>query len=138
MALIIHHCFLEGNMHQDNRALTEQMKDTIASLWSCAQICNMCSDDMIGMEPHGDTQLMERCIRLCRECADICVTTAQWLSRVSPLSDRIAQFCAEVCDRCAEACEQHAPHHALCGPCAQECRRCAERCRSITLAAKAA
>ena len=125
-------------MHTDTHQLSQQMKDCIEACWACAQICNTCSDDMIGMDHKGDTQLMERCIRLCRECADICVMSAQWMSRMSPVSAPLCRLCAEVCDLCAEACEQHAPHHALCGPCAQECRQCADRCRSMASEAKAA
>jgi hypothetical protein len=126
------------SMHQDNRQLTRQYQDCIAACWACAQICNRCSDDMIGMHGQGhDMELMSRCTRLCRECADICSLAAQWMSRVSPLSDEICRFCAEICDACAEICEQHASHHALCGTCAQECRRCASMCRDMA-GAKAA
>ncbi len=113
-------------MHQDKGSLTQQTKDCIAACFACSQICNTCSDDMIGMQHEGNTQLMERCIRLCREGADLCALAAQWMSRVSPLSGRLCRLCAEVCEMCAESCEHHAPHHALCGPCARECRRCAE------------
>ena len=76
--------------------------------------------------------MTERCIRLCRECADVCAMAGQWMSRLSPLAESMCSFCADVCDQCAEACEQYAPHHALCGLCAQECRRCAETCRGMS------
>jgi Domain of Unknown Function (DUF326) len=115
----------------------EQYKAASATCQSCADICNMCSDDMIGMESHGNRELMARCIRLCRECADICSLSANWLSRLSLLSDQACSLCAEVCDACAEACEQHAPHHKLCGLCAVDCRKCAEVCRDMAAAAHA-
>jgi len=119
-------------MHDNKRTLTQEWKDCIAACFRCAQICEECSDDMIGMEHQHESQLMEQCIRLCRECGDICVLAAQWMSRVSPLAERLCAFCAEVCERCAQVCEQHAPHHALCGPCAEECRRCADMCRRMS------
>jgi len=125
-------------MHQDNREMTKQIKDCIAACEACARICGECHDDMIGMshEGHaGDMDLMARCIRLCRECADICHLSAAWMSRLSPFSEAVCRLCAEICDTCAEACEQHAPEHALCGPCAKECRRCAEACRHMAGAA---
>jgi hypothetical protein len=125
-------------MHQDHKQSNRQLESCIAACWSCAKICNTCSDDMIGMEgPGHNMELVARCIRLCRECADICTLAAQWMSRLSPLSEDVCRFCAEVCEVCAEACEQHAPHHALCGPCAEECRRCANLCRDMA-GAKAA
>ena len=131
-------------MHQDSRTLTQEWKDCIAACFRCAQTCEECSDDMIGMggrqgEIPLEMPLMERCIRLCRECAEICAMSGRWMSRMSPLAHKLCGLCAEVCDQCAEACEEHAPHHALCGPCAQECRRCAEMCRLMSGAtAKAA
>jgi hypothetical protein len=81
---------------------------------------------------------MVRCIRMCRDCADICVLAGAWMSRLSTLSDELCGLCAEVCDVCAEACEQHAHHHELCGPCARECRRCAEACRQMMVKTTAA
>jgi hypothetical protein len=109
-------------------------QECIDACFSCAEICNMCGDDMIGMEPHGkkDVQaLMARCIKLCRDCADICVLSAEWMSRRSSLAGKLCRVCAEVCDTCAETCEAHAPHHPMCGDCAKECRRCAGLCRSM-------
>ncbi|WP_197742083.1 four-helix bundle copper-binding protein [Nitrospira sp. KM1] len=111
--------------------MSEHYKKCIAACEDCARICNTCSDDMIGMEHHGDHQLMARCIRLCRECAEICSLSGAWMSRLSPLADSLCRLCAEICDKCADTCEQHAPHHPLCGPCAEECRRCAHECRDM-------
>lgn len=115
----------------EERYMSQEMKDCMAACFRCSHICNRCGDDMIGMETHQNAELMRRCIRLCRECADICVLTAQWLGRMSLLSTQICRLCAEVCDVCAETCEQHASYHALCGPCAQECRHCADLCRRM-------
>ena len=75
-----------------------------------------CGDDMIGMEQKGDTQLMRQCIRLCRECADIYAMAGRWMSRLSPMADRLCRWCAEICDACAEECERHAPHMRAVGP----------------------
>ena len=105
-----------------------QYQAAISACESCLTICNTCSDDMIGRESHDHHELMARCIRLCRDCADICSVAANWMSRSSLLSTHICRLCAEVCNACAEACEQHAPHHELCGPCAEECRRCVSVC----------
>src|SRR5690606_10859082 len=121
-------------MHHNQQTLTKEWKECIAACFHCAQICNGCSDDMIGMEKEGQAELMERGTRLCRECADICVLSGQWMSRVSPVAQKICGFCADICDECAELCEQHKSHHPLCGPCAEECRRCARLCRQMSTA----
>lgn len=125
-------------MHAQNRTLTQEWTECIAECFRCAQTCEECGDDMIGMEQKGDAQLMQQCIRLCRECADICTMAGRWMSRLSPMADRLCRWCAEICDACAEECERHAPHHSGCGPCAEECRRCADGCRRMSGAAKAA
>jgi len=112
-------------------AQTKHYRECIAACFACAQTCETCGDDMIGMDHRGDQTLMAQCIRLCRECADICVLAGQWMSRGSAMADRLCGLCADICDTCAKICEAHAPHHALCGPCATECRRCAELCRRM-------
>ena len=120
-----------GGMTQDRLTQTKHYQECITACFACAQTCETCSDDMIGMDHHGDQKLMAQCIRLCRECADICVLAGRWMSQGSTMADRLCGLCADICDTCAEVCEQHAPHHALCGPCATECRRCAELCRKM-------
>lgn len=109
---------------------SEQNQRCIDACFTCAQMCEACADDMIGMKHHEDA-LMARCIRLCRDCTDICVLSARWLSRNSDQFQSICQFCAELCEQCAEVCERHVSHHALCGPCAEQCRHCAEVCREM-------
>lgn len=118
-------------MHQDKRILTEHMQHCIDACATCAQICDRCADDMIGMEGGRQKELQQLCIRLCRDCADFCALSMRWMSRLSPSSELLCRACADICDRCAEVCEQHTPHHALCGDCAAECRRCAGACRDM-------
>lgn len=118
-------------MHQDNRTLTKHLQHCIDTCVACAQICDRCADDMIGMEGRQHKELQQLCIRLCHDCADLCAQSVRWMSRLSPSAELICHACADMCDRCAEACEQHAPHHALCGDCATECRRCAGVCRDM-------
>ena len=101
-------------MHDKNHTLSQETKDCIAECFRCVQICEECSDDMIGMDHSGDSQMMADCIRLCRECADICALAGQWMSRSSSLTNKVCGLCADVCDQCADLCEKHASHHALC------------------------
>lgn len=121
----------EVSMQHTTRSLTETQKQCIAVSASCAHTCETCSNDMIGMGQHDDHDLMVRCIRLCRDCADVCMLTAQWLSRFSSWSEEMCRLCANVCEQCADVCEQHASQHPLCGQCAEECRRCAALCQEM-------
>jgi hypothetical protein len=87
---------------------------------------------MIGMDSQGhDMDLMARCTPPLPGFADVCSLSAQWMSRLSPVSEEICRFFARVCEECAELCKRQAPHHTLCGTCAEECRRCASMCRGM-------
>lgn len=122
-------------MQHNTTPMSQQHQDCINACFSCAQTCEACADDMIGMHDHDHDDLMTRCIRLCHDCADICLLAAKWMSRNSQRSESLCRLCAEICDQCAEVCERHAPKHAMCGPCAEECRRCADLCREMVSAA---
>ena len=116
-----------------SHSVGQHMEACIQACLACAKICNTCGDDMIGMSHKAAQDLTARCIRLCRDCADICLLAAQWMGRASVFSLRMCALCAELCELCAGVCEQHAPHHPLCGDCAKECRRCAEMCHKMVL-----
>lgn len=123
----------------EGKSLSQETKDCMAACLRTAQACNLCGDDMVGMEAHGDqSRLMAKCIRLCRDCSEICLLASHWMGRMALFSSQICRICADVCDLCAETCEAHAAHHALCGPTAKECRRCADLCRRMAGASKAA
>ena len=107
--------------------------DCIQACLDCARLWNTCGDDMIGMPHETEQDLMTRCIRLCRDCADICLLSAQWMGRTSAFAVRMCAWCAEVCELCAGLCEEQAPHQALCGDCAAACRRCAELCHKMVM-----
>ena len=82
-------------MHQNQRHINQRYQDCIAACWSCARICNTCSNDMIGRHGEGhDQELMARCTRLCRDCADMCALAAAWMSRMSQFSESICRLCA--------------------------------------------
>jgi hypothetical protein len=74
---------------------------------------------------------MEKCIRLCRDCADICIVTVKFIARDSPFNKKLLKLCATICALCAKECERHPEKH--CQDCAKECRLCAEHCEKLNL-----
>ena len=58
-------------MHHHDHAPHPHLQHCIDTCAACAQICDRCADDMIGMEGGEDRELRELCIRLCRDCADL-------------------------------------------------------------------
>ncbi|KAF9122595.1 hypothetical protein BGX30_001898, partial [Mortierella sp. GBA39] len=77
--------------------------------------------------------MLRECIRLDRECADICDLAAQSMLRHSPFVTQICELCITACEACAEECSKH--EHDHCQACAEACRRCAEACRQMLVAA---
>ena len=53
------------------------------------------------------TQLEEcaGCLKILRDCADICALVSQMIARNSVNAKLICSFCANICDACAKACE---------------------------------
>lgn len=92
----------------------------------CAQECEQCATACLA-EKH--VHHMTECIRLDRDCAEICWTAAAWMSRDARFAIDLCRLCAEVCDACSTECEKHEDEH--CQRCAQACRRCAEECRQM-------
>ncbi|WP_027965194.1 four-helix bundle copper-binding protein [Halalkalibacillus halophilus] len=92
----------------------------------CVEACENCFDACL---QEDDVKHMVSCIRLDRECADICAYTAQAMQRNSPFVRDIAKLCAEVCQACGDECQKH--DHDHCQQCAEACYECAKVCREI-------
>ncbi len=96
------------------------------ALIECAAACDHCFDANFDEQA---IRMMERCIRLTRDCADICRLTVSVLSRDSEVAKVLLRACADICKSCAEACKEHqAPHAQACG---EACIRCMKACRAI-------
>lgn len=105
-----------------------KFQTTIEVLNDCAQACNACMTDCLQEE---DVKMLAECIRLNRDCADICALTSEYLSRESAVAPALAKLCVVVCDTCAKECEKHS-HMEHCKQCAEVCRKCAEECRKVS------
>jgi len=73
-------------------------------------------------------------IKLLQDCAEICQTAANFMTRQSTLHPETCRVCAEVCEQCAASCEQFGDDDVM-RRCAEACRRCAESCREMAGAA---
>jgi hypothetical protein len=106
--------------------IPEQYKDCIEACVRCAQACEHCADSCLSEQ---NVEKMAECIRLDRDCAEMCWFAAALMSRNSQFATDLCHVCAEVCDACGMECEKHDVDH--CQHCADACRRCAEECRSM-------
>ena len=71
---------------------------------------------------------MRDCIRLDRDCADICRLAATLLIRDSVIGHQFILICEEICQLCENECQKHEMEH--CKACANACKKCAEACHA--------
>lgn len=93
--------------------------------FECQKVCNNCFDACL---KEDNVKMMAECIRLDRECADICALVATFSSREGKVTSELIQLCATICQACGEECEKH--EHDHCQRCAKTCFECAELCRA--------
>lgn len=105
-------------------------KELINSLVECAATCEWCADQCLNEE---QIKMLVDCIRSDKDCATICRSAAELLTRDSQYSGQMVELCEKVCRACAEECEKH--EHDHCRICAEACRRCEEACKNYKVAA---
>jgi hypothetical protein len=95
----------------------------------CSECATACTQTVVHCLEQGDEHAEPQHIRLLLDCAEICQTSANFMSRGSELHAETCAVCADVCERCAESCEQLDGEELQ--RCAEICRRCAESCRQM-------
>ncbi|MFC4426671.1 four-helix bundle copper-binding protein [Deinococcus navajonensis] len=106
----------------------QRMQECLDACLRCLKACENCAAACL-TEP--EIAGLRSCIRLDRDCADVCALTAQLLMRGSDLHPDACLLCAVACARCAAECEKHARHHEHCRVCAEACRACETICRQM-------
>ncbi|SER34567.1 protein of unknown function [Gracilibacillus ureilyticus] len=96
------------------------------TLHECMASCNHCFDACLQEE---NINKMAECIRLDRECADICSYLETAISRNSPFVKDLAAVCSKICTACGTECEKH--DHDHCQKCAKACFACADACEEF-------
>jgi len=95
-------------------------------LLDCALTCEMCATACLSEK---DVAMMAECIRLDRDCADICRQGATLLQRDSKIGHQFLVICEEICRMCANECRKYYQMEH-CKQCAEICLRCAEACHT--------
>ena len=104
----------------------ERNQRLIEVLTKCAAECSHCATACLKEQ---DIKMLERCIRLDLDCAELCEITAGYIARESEFADAILRLCAKICVACAQECEKHADHMDHSRSCAEACRACAAACQ---------
>ena len=104
----------------------------IDALNSCAQACT--ADNEADLSEPSLAELV-KCIRLCLDCADVCIATVSVVTRQAQydanVTQPLLQACVAICKSCGDECERHAHKHEHCRVCAEACRRCEKACRQL-------
>jgi hypothetical protein len=98
-------------------------KVCIDAYLACMIECEKCAISCLNMAGH------QECVKLCRDCADICDLCAKLFARGSQFTDVLCAICVQCCEACATECEKYADHAACCKACAEACRKCVETCK---------
>jgi hypothetical protein len=101
----------------------KQYSELIQKLWNCTLACEACAAACLNEE---DIARMRACIKLDRDCADICNQAVRLLQRESAMAKQFLLLCEEICQLCADECGKH--EHDHCQRCAAACRDCAAAC----------
>jgi hypothetical protein len=115
----------------DPREAPEAMFEKCAKSCSdCQRACDACATYCGKVLAKGNAHHFDT-LMACRDCADLCSTSASLTARQGPFADLTCRACAEACARCAAQCEQHGRDDAVMTRCAEECRRCETACREM-------
>ncbi|GEO41903.1 hypothetical protein GGE65_005805 [Skermanella aerolata] len=104
------------------------MDECIRNCTECHTICMKTVTHCLGV---GGKHADQGHIRMLLDCAQICATSADFMTRGSPLHRLTCGACAEICQQCANDCERMAGGDQQMLQCVEMCRRCSASCRDM-------
>lgn len=108
--------------------LSVEMNDCIELCLDCHKVCTELAGHTVGGSNEGaDTKHSVTLL----DCAQICLTHADFMARRSSRHAELAKVCADICRDCAASCEPHADNDEKMKHCVEVCRKCEESCRHM-------
>lgn len=124
-----------GHASMHHTANMEGIPHSKADMESCINLCHechaLCNQTIAQCLNLGGSHAAPDHIKLFIDCAQMCMVTADYLTRESVIHDRVCKVCADACRLCAESCEEVSGGNQLLNQCADLCRRCSESCASM-------
>lgn len=118
--------------HTMQQPMTDQMRQCITHCLDCHAVCLETSQHCLTL---GGNHAAAQHIRTLLDCAQSCITSADFMLRMSPHHAQSCGFCADLCRECAQECERMAGGDSLMQRCVEVCRRCEQSCRQMASAA---
>jgi len=104
----------------------------------CAKACSDCQRECEACATYCGKLLVAHSggdhldtLMTCRDCADLCSTSASLTARQGPFVNLACSACADACAKCATQCERHGKDDTVMRRCAEECKRCEKECREV-------
>ena len=105
--------------------MDKKMYDLINELTECQAVCNYCFNACL---EESDVQMMVRCIKLDKDCSEICGPAISLAASESEFTNDILELLhhglRSMCPGVRKTFYDH------CKECAQACRKCAAACKS--------
>ena len=114
--------------HDSEHGHGDGMQACIDNCTSCHQVCLHTPRHCL---EKGGTHAAAGHIALLLDCAQICATSADFMTRHSDFHRTTCAACAEICRACADACEKMGDDEMM-KQCAAACRRCADSCAQMS------
>ncbi len=111
--------------------MSPNMKQCIQNCLDCHRLCTHTTQHCLEM---GGAHAEASHVRTMQDCAQACITCADFMLRISPLHPRYCGICADACQKCAEECERLGGNDETMKECAMACRKCEESCREMSAA----
>lgn len=112
--------------------LTQEMRDCVRHCVECHAACIETAVHCLGM---GGEHAGPEHQKLLADCAQACITSADFILRMSNRHADYCRVCTELCAECADQCDRLASGDETMTRCAALCRQCERSCREMAAAA---
>ena len=110
-------------MHQK---MNDGIRDCIKA---CLDSSDVCRQTITHCLSKGGVHADASHIQLLLDCAEICQTSASFMSRQSTRHSGVCLICSDICQKCAESCRVF--DDKAMSQCAEACDRSAESCEQM-------
>ncbi|WP_036478176.1 four-helix bundle copper-binding protein [Nesterenkonia sp. AN1] len=118
--------------HPVDPSIPGVLAECIQACADAALACTSCADACLAEDAVAE---LRTTIRLAHDAADMCTTTARFLSRLTEtdgnLLKTILMLCRDFATTFAMEAERHADQYEHCTLAAAACRRCEEACQRL-------